>query len=296
MVKVTVGICVKNVEQTVRKTLMSILRQDFPHKLMEIIVVDGHSQDRTLLIIRDVLSKSDMNYEILFENKGLGFARNLVVNNACGKYIIWVDGDMILPEDYIKKQVEFMEKNPNIGVAIGTHGVLPSSNLIATLEDVAYIAVDLNFRNSSSRLPGTGGAVFRVNAVRQVGGFDSSLRGVGEDIELTYRVKKAGWLVQRGTHATFYEKRKGTLKELWNHYLWYGYGAYDVFRKNRRIVNFPFMNPIAGFFLGAWYSVNAYKSILQKKVFLLPLHYLFKRMAWFCGFFKAQIDHVRCKS
>ena len=31
------------------------------------------------------------------------------MDNAKGKYIIWVDGDMILSRDFVKKLLEFME-------------------------------------------------------------------------------------------------------------------------------------------------------------------------------------------
>ncbi|MEM5867131.1 MAG: glycosyltransferase [Candidatus Aenigmatarchaeota archaeon] len=48
----------------------------------------------------------------------MGFCSiNVVVKNASGKYIIWVDCDMILPKDHVQKQVEFMEQNPKVGIA-----------------------------------------------------------------------------------------------------------------------------------------------------------------------------------
>jgi len=114
--KVTIGVCVKNVERTIYNTLNSILSQDFSHNLIEIIIVDGKSIDETLKIIKRILKRCDIKSRIFIENKGLGFARQLVVENASGKYIVWVDGDMIIPNDFVRKQVEFMEKNPKVGL------------------------------------------------------------------------------------------------------------------------------------------------------------------------------------
>ena len=271
--------------------------QDFPHELMEIIIVDGQSKDRTLEITKEILSKSDMRSIILSENKGLGFARQIVVDNAEGEYIVWVDGDMILPKDYVRKQVEFMEQHPKVGIATGCHGILPEANLVAALEDIAYIAVDFRFKgNSSPRLPSTAGAIFRVDAVRQVGGFDSCISGVGEDADVAYRIRKAEWLIYRGIEVVFYEKRKESWKELWNHYFWYGYGAYSVFCKDKGISNIFYMTPFAGLLVGTWYSTIAYKMLLRKIVFLLPIHYAFKRLAWCFGFIKGQLDQYRIRS
>ena len=47
---VTIGICVKNTEKTILDAINSILEQDYPTDLMEIIFVDDGSEDRTLSI------------------------------------------------------------------------------------------------------------------------------------------------------------------------------------------------------------------------------------------------------
>ena len=48
---------------------------------------------------------------------GLGVARQIVVDKACGKYIVWVDDDVTLPKDFVRKQVGYMEQNPHVGIA-----------------------------------------------------------------------------------------------------------------------------------------------------------------------------------
>jgi glycosyltransferase involved in cell wall biosynthesis len=293
--KVTVGVCVKNAEASIKDAVESILVQDFPHELMEVIFVDDGSDDKTLSILKSYVSKMNMQVKLFHQEwKGLGPARNKVVNHASGDYIVWVDGDMILPEDHIRKQVEFMEQNPDVGIAKARYGILTGANIIAALEDVANIALDSHSKDPTfNKLPGTGGAVFRVEAIRQVGGFDPFIKGVGEDIEVAYRIKKAGWSIRRGTEAIFFERRRESLKELWGHHVWYGYGGHDVFCKNRAVIGFPFMNPIAAFLIGVWYSSRAYKSLRKKFVFLLPFYYSFKRLAWCFGFLKGQMDRYK---
>ena len=80
---VTVGLCVRNCEATVGEAIESVLDQNFSHELMEIIVVDDGSEDKTLSVVSDILSKSDLSVEVFHsEWMGLGPARNTVVDNA----------------------------------------------------------------------------------------------------------------------------------------------------------------------------------------------------------------------
>ena len=191
---VTIGLCARNSEKTIFEAINSVVEQDFPHELMEIIVVDGDSQDKTLSIIRKCLSKTSIRAMFFSENVGLGFARQMVVDHAKGDYIIWVDGDIILSRDYIKQQVFFMEHNPSVGTAVGSLGILATDNWVATLENVGYVIESLRHQGkSTTRLLGTEGTIMRVKALRKVGGFDQNIRGSQEDTDVAYRLRRAGW-------------------------------------------------------------------------------------------------------
>lgn len=293
--KVTVGVCVRNCASTIREAIKSIIAQDYPHELMEVIFVDDGSQDETLQIIREYASKMDMDVKIFHHKwRGLGFTRNVVVNNASGKYIVWVDGDMILPKDHVKKQVEFMEKNPKVGIAKAKYGIYEEENLLGFLENVSYIAVDHIYGGKPTfRTLGTGGSIYRVIALREVGGFDVHLKGVGEDMDVEHRARKAGWLTYLGSPTVFYEQRRKTLKAIWEEGFWHGYGGHHVYLKNKRVFDLHKMTPIAGFLAGVWYANIAYKVTRRKIVFLLPLQYAFKRIAWCLGFIKSQVQKLK---
>jgi glycosyltransferase involved in cell wall biosynthesis len=300
-VKVTIGLCVKNAEATIKEAIESVLNQDFPHESMELLVVDGCSRDKTLLILRDKLKSTSIKSKIFNENYGLGRARQMVVDNANGEYIVWVDGDMILTKDYIRKQVGFMEQHPDIGIAAGKFGEFSGRTLCATLENLVYVAASfMQTRNTKSKLfsrqgeqhrfIGTEGSIYRVKAVRQVKGFDTNMKGAGEDIDVAYRIKLAGWELER-TDATFYESCRESWKDLWDQYLWYGYGGHYIFHKNKQLVPLYEMTPLVGFLVGIIYSSIAYRLSKRKISFLLPFHYAFKRIAWCIGFIKGHIDN-----
>lgn len=290
--KLTLGICVRNSGATLKETVDSIINQDFPHELMEVIFVDDGSEDETSTVIQESVLRMDINTKV-FHNKwmGLGAARNVVVDNAKGDYIVWIDGDMVIPRDHVRKQVEFMEKNPKVGIAKAKHGLSLQENLVAILENIPFVVDDAYAGDewkTASKLPGTGGSMYRVEAIRQVGGFDNDLKGSGEDQEAAYRVKVAGWSIWR-TNAVFYERRPKTWKAIWDKHVWYGYGDYGLYLKNRSIFSLHKMVPLAGFLAGLLYAIAAYRLTRRKVVFLLPIHFTFKMTAWCLGFLKGHL-------
>jgi len=296
---VTIGVCFKNAELTIEKTVESIINQSYPHKRMEIIFVDDGSEDGTLPIILDYVSKMDIKTKVFYGKwRGLGASRRVIVENAGGGYIVWVDAGLLLAKDHVKKQVRFMEENPRVGIAKGRYGISSAQNLIANLENVGdfvHFWRDaegfVHSGKETSKLPGTGGSIYRVEAINQVGNFDKNIMGACEDTDIAWRIKLAGWSICV-TGATFHKWRKETLFDLWNHHFWYGYGLHYIFHKHGRKNIFPShkMVPPAGFVEGLLYSMTAYKLTRRKMVFLLPLQYTFKRTATCLGFTKSHID------
>jgi glycosyltransferase involved in cell wall biosynthesis len=281
----TIGLCVKNNEATIREAVNSIAVQDFSHELMEIIVVDGCSQDQTMRIIGEILSKTDIKIKVFSENQGLGFARQVVVDNALGKYILWVDGDIILSKNYIKQQADFMELHPEVAIAAGSFGLIPDDNWVAMLENICYVIDSLRYHGkTTSKLLGTEASIFRADAIRMAGGFDPDIKGAQEDRDLAYRIGSAGWKFYI-TNAMLCERQRRTWSALWKQYFWYGYGLHFSQHKNkgRNMMIDKSDDRII-------ISSQAYRLTYRKVVFLLPLNYIFKKTALLFGFLKAHMD------
>ena len=283
---VTIGIAVKNADYTINKAIESILIQDYPVNKMELIIVDGHSNDKTINIIKKHLNNSILKYSLYFENTGLAYARQIIVNNSKGKYIVWVDGDMILSSNFITKLVKYMEQNPKVGIAKGQYGIYNTTNLVSLLEDVEFV-LEYNAEGQTNKhVLATSGSIYRVEAIKEIDGFDIDIKGVGEDLDAEYRIKERGW----STHivsAIFYEQRRTTWKALWDEYFWHGKGGFYLFRKNRRLyplrkMFFPLL------LLDSFVRVpKAYRLLHKKEMLLLPFHYVYKRIAWLLGFLLA---------
>jgi glycosyltransferase involved in cell wall biosynthesis len=292
-VVVTVGLCVRNAESIVKKAVDSLCNQTFPAGKTELIVVDGNSKDQTVKIIKNNLKQDFASVKIFSESSGLGFARQMVVEKASGKYIVWLDADMTLSKEYLQNQVQFMETHLEVGIAGGKYNVHIGYGLAADLENIVY-AVDSVYgqRGNASKfgyLPGAEGAIYRVAAVRQVGGFDLQIKGAAEDTEMAYRVRAKGWELTM-TKEMFTESTRSSWQSLWSQYVWYGRGGHFIFHKDPNALNLLQMSPLAGFLAGILRSPGAYLLTHNTSFFLLPIHYTYKRLAWFFGFCDAHIN------
>jgi glycosyltransferase involved in cell wall biosynthesis len=296
--KVTIGICVRNGAITLHKAIDSVIAQDYPHELMEIIFVDDGSEDDTLQIIHNYVSKikmTGMKVKIFHhEWKGLGYSRNVVVNNAEGKYIIWIDGDMVLSKDYIKKLVGFMEQHSKVGIAKGKQALTPGKNMLATLEAYSRSAgrmVDYASDKGRFKALGTGGAIYRRQIFEQVGGFDEELRGYNEDWDLEIRARATGWQLSIvDAYFLDYERLGLTWKGLWNKYWIRGYHTHYFLHKNGELIKHYRTFPLAAVLSGLIYALKLYKLTRQKIVFALPLQFFFKMTAWYIGFVRSHLD------
>ncbi len=93
-----------NVEKSIIKTLHSFLAQTF--KNFEIVAVDDGSTDDTLEIVWSVLKSSSVSFTLLHQtNKGVSVARNVGMEHAQGRYVLFFDGDDIAHASFLERMV-----------------------------------------------------------------------------------------------------------------------------------------------------------------------------------------------
>ncbi|UQS85464.1 CDP-glycerol glycerophosphotransferase family protein [Apilactobacillus apisilvae] len=107
-----------NVQDYVEDCLESIAQTDFPKENMEVLMIDDGSTDDTSSIIDQYEEKYDSFKALHKENGGISSTRNYGINNAKGKYIAFVDGDDIVPEDAYSK-LTYKSKQNNSDVVVG---------------------------------------------------------------------------------------------------------------------------------------------------------------------------------
>lgn len=92
-IKVSVIVPVYNGEEYIQTSISSIINQEFSENY-EIIVVDDGSDDNSLDIAQELLSKSDIPYKLVYQrNSGVSVARNNGIEVSRGDYLVFVDSD-----------------------------------------------------------------------------------------------------------------------------------------------------------------------------------------------------------
>ena len=101
MVKVSVIIPVYNSENYIEKCISSLQRQTFTD--FEMIVINDGSTDNSLQLI-NALAKTDSRIKVFDQvNMGTANTRNLGIKASSGKYIMFIDNDDWINEDYIEQ-------------------------------------------------------------------------------------------------------------------------------------------------------------------------------------------------
>lgn len=106
---VSVIVAVYNIEQYLDRCIESIIRQKY--EFLDIILVDDGSKDKCPEIC-DEWRKRDSRIQVIHqENRGLSAARNTGIDNAKGRYVVFVDGDDYLEDEYVETLYHLINEN-----------------------------------------------------------------------------------------------------------------------------------------------------------------------------------------
>jgi glycosyltransferase involved in cell wall biosynthesis len=111
-VRISIVVLTYNRTRLLKDCLDSLLSQNYPPELLEILVADDGSTDGTNeMVARLVGAHSNLRY-LHQEHKGIAATRNLGVRKATGEIIAIVADDYILDPDYAGTIASFFEQNP----------------------------------------------------------------------------------------------------------------------------------------------------------------------------------------
>lgn len=121
MAKVSVIVPVYNVEQYIERCLNSLLKQTFQD--FEIICVDDCSPDNSNHIIEKIMLDNPNKIKLYHNqvNSGLGKTRENGMKRANGDYIMFLDSDDFVEENWMAHYVEAIESHENLDMVIGGH-------------------------------------------------------------------------------------------------------------------------------------------------------------------------------
>lgn len=134
---VTVIICAYNVENYIERAVTSVQKQTLQN--IEIVIVNDGSTDNTLYLLNKIANNDFRIIIITQQNKGLGFARNIGLAKATGKYVHFMDADDFMEEDFLESLILTGEQH-SAEIVVSTHNAvnengefLYSGKLLSTL-------------------------------------------------------------------------------------------------------------------------------------------------------------------
>ena len=213
--KLSVVIVSYNVKHYVAQCLLS-LRRALQGIEAEVIVVDNHSHDGTV----DMLREQYPEVQVVASNHNLGFARanNIAIGQSDSEYVLLLNPDTVVAEETIAECLQFMEEHPRAG-GLGVRMLMADGNDakesrrgLPTPAVAFYKMSGLCARFPQSRRFGhyymgylpwdepakieviSGAFCFmRRAALNEVGFLDEDFFMYGEDIDLSYRLLKGGY-------------------------------------------------------------------------------------------------------
>ena len=172
--EVSIIIAAFNAEKYIERAIRSCINQSFPDENYEIIVVDDGSSDATSLICEDY--RKYISYYKNNENLGLPAAINVGVRHARSRFVIRVDADDYVHEDYLKVLYLYLSMNPYIQAVACDYLVVDESECVAE-------------RYSCDEHPIGCGIMFRKERLVEIGLYDEAF-SMAEEVDLRFRFEK----------------------------------------------------------------------------------------------------------
>ena len=197
-----------------KNAINSIFDYEYPFSL-EVIVVDNASEDDSLLKLKKYFNDK-VKFIASAENNGFAAGNNQALKIANGRYVLLLNSDTVVWENTLETIYNYMEQHTDVGAA-GCRVLLENGEL-----DKACKRTFPNIKNSFFRLfhiptaskdknynlndlPDdeiyeidclTGAFMFiRKEALDEIGFLDETFFMYGEDIDLCFRIKQAGWKI-----------------------------------------------------------------------------------------------------
>lgn len=225
---VSVVMPVRNESDFIGRSLGAVLRQDYPHDSLEVIIADGLSNDSTRTQIEDLKSSSVIPVHVVDNPEQIApTGLNRAIAKARGEIVVRVDGHCEIEPDYVSNCVKYLQagKAEGVGGPIETIGDTLAAKAIAAAMSSKFGVGGSSFRCVNNRemyvdtvaFPG-----YRRDILDKVGPFNEELVR-NQDDEFNYRIRKAGGRILLAPDIRSQYYSRSTFKSLWRQYFQYGF-------------------------------------------------------------------------
>ncbi len=257
---VSVLIPAYNEEKRIRSCISAILTSDYPKELLDIVVIDDGSKDKTAEVAKELGVRV-----IKTKHRGKAYALNEGLRLSKGEIVIVVDSDIRVSKETIRELVGVFE-DKSVGVATGMVRV-DGSGVLGRFQKIefAYVSTLINSHYYAGvPIPFVYGAMsaFRRDALKAVGGFSN--KTASEDSDTYLEIVSNGWGAAAVNTIARTEQVHGIARLVKQRERWM-YGGLQVFFKHIKRAKCNLIGcyvlPLFGFWpfgAGVSLSANAY--------------------------------------
>ncbi len=201
---VSILLVIRNEKDYVLNCIDSIIRQDYPRENMELLFIDGCSEDGThALLEKQVEELNKQGYETrLFRNDGkiLASGWNLGIREAQGEYICRIDAHSEIMASYISTGIKCMLRPENERVAavggwLKHAATTRTGHVIAVLLSSKFAVGNSPFRQRPDQICNSDTAtcgIYRRSLFSEIGFFDEELQR-NQDMVMHQKFKSGGY-------------------------------------------------------------------------------------------------------
>jgi glycosyltransferase involved in cell wall biosynthesis len=246
---VTVIVPCRNEERWIGPCLQSILDNDYPRDRLEVMVVDGLSDDGTRSVVESFAALFPQLQLLSNEKKITPTALNLGIAAARGSVIVRMDAHVEYPRDYLSSLIALLQESgaDNVG---GVCRTLPANDSAIARAVALGMSHPLGVGNSHFRIGATEDrwvdtvpfGCYRRDVFARIGLFDEELVR-NQDDELNLRLIKHGGRILLSPRIVCKYYARDSLLKLWRMYYQYGYYKPLVVRKLGGVMTFRQLLP-----------------------------------------------------
>ena len=240
---VSVIVPCRDEERYIARCLDSIAATDYPRERLEVLAVDGVSEDRTRAIVADYGARYP--FIRLLDNPGRipPTAVNAGIRAARGEILVRMDAHVVYPPEYIPRSIAALAETgaDNVGGVVVTRPAIPTAvgRAIAIALSHPFGVGNSRYRIGSRErrwVDTVAFGCFRADVFQRIGLFDEDLPR-NQDDELNFRLTKQGGRVLLEPSVVAYSFALESLGQLAR--MWYQYGYFKplVAKKVGRVMN-----------------------------------------------------------
>ena len=289
-IKLSIIIVNYNTYSLTKQTIDSVINQLIPFAY-EIILVDNASTDGSIQQLKEDFNSQEEFIHIIINNSNLGFGRanNIGMKLSKGEYILLLNSDTVVGEDCLEKCLNQIQDQVEVG-ALGCKVVLGDGSLdhackrgFPTPKASLYYFLKLDRKNPMKyglydalhlgedevgEVDALMGAFMLMprKVLDEVGLFDEDYFMYGEDIDLCYRIKSAGYKVLYYPEARIIHYKGGSSKKRRTKVIYDFHHAMWIFYRKHYYKKYNFGITIL-VWLGIWskYLLELAKNSLKPK-------------------------------